>query len=44
MFIYQPINVWPLKPPAFDGNDLSYEKLLCDVGIVSVTPRDKRNP
>jgi hypothetical protein len=43
MFIYQPINVWPLRPPAFDENDLSYETLVCDVGIDPVTPRDKRN-
>ena len=44
MCMYQPKNGCPLKLPAFDGKDLPYGKLVCDVGMVSVTPRDKRNP
>jgi hypothetical protein len=41
---YQPINDCALKSPAFDGNDLPAEKNLCDLSVIAVTPRDKRNP
>jgi hypothetical protein len=44
MFTYQPISDFPRKPPAFDGKALPAEKTLCDVGIIYVTLRDKRNP
>mgnify|MGYP000370311549 CR=1 FL=1 len=44
MFTYPSLSDCLLTPPAFDGKLLHADKTLCDVGIISVSLRDKRNP
>lgn len=43
MLTCQPIYACALKPSAFEGIGIPYEKRLCDVGVIVVIPRDKRN-